>query len=156
MRRRHGLGPTIRAARPEEAASLTALCLRAKASLGIGEETMRLWAPALTIHPEAIEAGRVLVAADAAVLGVAARGPVIDGMAALTVLCVDPRSVGQGVGRALFAAMAGDLRARGARCMTILADRGAAAFYRRLGAVPTGLAPGVQGHMLPGFVLELR
>lgn len=116
---------------------------------------MRLWVPALTIPVSAIEAGRVLVAAEAAALGVAARGPVIDGMAELTLLCVDPRATGRGIGRALFTAVARQARARGARCLTILADRSAAAFYRRLGAVPTGFAPGVHGRMLPSLLLDL-
>lgn len=154
-RRSHGHAPTIRAARAEEAAMLTSLCLRTKASLGIGEDMLRLWAPALTIPAEAIDAGRVLVAVEAAALGVAAGGPVIDGMAELALLCVDPSAVGHGVGRALFGAITAQLHGQGARRMTILADRSAASFYRRLGAVPTGVAPGVDGRMLPSFVLEL-
>ncbi|KAA5614425.1 GNAT family N-acetyltransferase [Rhodovastum atsumiense] len=119
---------------------------------------MRLWVPVLTLPAEAIAAGRVLVAAETALLGVAAHGPPVDGLAELTLLCVDPAATARGVGTALLGAVVARLRAQGVRRMTILAERGIAGFYRRMGAVPTGFAPSpaIPGRMLPSLLLELR
>jgi hypothetical protein len=56
----------VRLARPEEAAALTALCIRSKAHWGYDSEFMRQSAIALTITPSMIEEGRVLVAEESA------------------------------------------------------------------------------------------
>src|SRR5260370_18054126 len=53
---------TIRPARPEEAAALTALCIRSTAHWGYDAEFMRQAEAALTITRAMIEAGRVLLA----------------------------------------------------------------------------------------------
>jgi hypothetical protein len=64
----------VRIARVEEAAALSALCIRSKAHWGYAADFMKQSAIALAITPSMIEEGRVLVAEDqhANLLGVAA------------------------------------------------------------------------------------
>ena len=93
----------VRPARPGEAATLTALCIRSKAHWAYDDAFMKLSAAALVVDAADIAAGRVLVAA-------AAEGPAL-GMAAvlgdgetvdLDSLFVDPPAIGSGAGRLLF------------------------------------------------------
>lgn len=146
----------LRPARPEEASALSALCVRSKAWWGYDAAFMALCRDSLTVTPRMIAEGAVLVAADAddRPLGVGALGPLdASGEMDLALLFVDPVAMGQGTGRALFAALCDRARARGARRLSILADPGAAPFYRRLGATAAGEAPSdaVPGRILPLF-----
>src|SRR6188768_2139694 len=125
----------VRNAKLEEAASLTALCVRSKAHWGYDAAFMKLSAAALAVNEDDIAAGRVLVAVDDAgrVIGMACvlpEGETSD----LDALFVDPPVIGSGAGRALFDAAVILARQQGARRMTILADPNAAAFYERMGA----------------------
>src|SRR5260370_38672074 len=67
---------TIRPARPEEAAALTALCIRSKAHWGYDAQFMRQAETALTVSKAMIDAGGGLVAAgqEGILLGGAAAG----------------------------------------------------------------------------------
>jgi len=147
-------GLTIRLARAEEADDLSALCKRSKAHWGYDADFMRLSETALTIAPDFIASGRVLVAegADGKLLGVASVAPMEEsGMFDLVHLFVEPGLIGSGVGRALFAAAAALAKRHGAARLSILADPFAAAFYRRMGARDIGEAPSdaIPGRMLP-------
>jgi hypothetical protein len=63
---------SIRAARPDEAAFLTQLCLRSKASWGYDEEFMAACRFEMTMTPDMVAASCVVVAeVDARVAGVA-------------------------------------------------------------------------------------
>ena len=117
---------------------------------------MALAAPALEIAPSAIRDGRVLVAEDDEhrLVGVGAVGPTSESYGAeLAHLFVDPPAMGSGVGRALFLACGRLAKAAGAARLVILADPGAASFYRKLGAVHRGKAPSdaIPGRTLPLF-----
>ena len=149
---------TIRPARPEEAADLSALCKRSKAHWGYDATFMALSDAALTISPSLIGAGRVLVAErGGALLGMASLDPLKDGVWDLLHMFVDPSAIGSGAGRALFAAIAQLARGLGGAVLSIQADPHAEAFYLRLGAVRTGEAPSesVPGRMLPMLQYDL-
>ena len=148
----------VRSAKPGEAASLTALCVRSKAHWGYDAAFMRMSAASLTVSEDDISAGHVLVAADNAgrVIGVA--GVLPEGETAdLDVLFVDPPVIGSGSGRLLFDAAVALARRLGARRMTILADPNAAAFYERMGARYLRHAPSdaIPGRTLPFYEYDL-
>jgi GNAT superfamily N-acetyltransferase len=148
----------IRAAKPGEGQTLTALCVRSKAHWRYDAQFMKMSAVTLTVSEPDIAAGRVLVAADdgGAVLGVAAVFP--EGETSdLDVLFVDPPAIGSGAGRALFDAAVALARRQGARRMTILADPNAAAFYERMGARFLRNAPSdaIPGRSLPFYEIDL-
>jgi GNAT superfamily N-acetyltransferase len=149
----------VRNAKLEEAASLTALCVRSKAHWGYDAAFMKLSAAALAVNEDDIAAGRVLVAVDDAgrVIGMACvlpEGETSD----LDALFVDPPVIGSGAGRALFDAAVILARQQGARRMTILADPNAAAFYERMGARYLRNAPSdaIPGRTLPFYEYDLQ
>ena len=152
-------GFTIRPARPEEAAALSALCLRSKAHWGYDAEFMRMSAAALTISPELIDTGRVLVAErEGVLLGMASLAPLKDDVWDLLHMFIDPAAIGNGVGRVLFGAITDMARALGDTMLSIQADPNAAAFYERMGARRAGEAPSesIPGRMLPMLEYALR
>jgi GNAT superfamily N-acetyltransferase len=149
----------IRPARPGEAESLTALCLRSKAHWGYDAEFMRLCVPSLTVSEESIAEGRVLVATDEAghTIGTVSVGR--DGEdAELALMFVEPTAMGGGTGRVLFEAAVALARQLGYRRMTILADVNAAPFYERMGARFLHHAPSdaIPGRTLPFYEVDLR
>lgn len=144
----------IREPKTEESETLTGLCVRSKAHWGYDDEFMRLSRPGLTVTPEMIAEGRVLVAEDEdlGVLGVAS----LEAMPEkahydLALMFVAPEAMGRGIGRKLFDGVVDWLRARDARRLEILADPNAAPFYERMGAVNIGDAPSdaIPGRRLP-------
>ena len=115
---------SIRPAQAGEAATLTAVCIRSKAHWGYDPEFMRLSTAALTVRPDAISAGHVLVAVDSrdrpiGVASVVGEGDTVD----LDALFVDPPAIASGTGGALFAAAVRVARSRGARRSPALAAR---------------------------------
>lgn len=144
----------VRSARPGEADSLTALCIRSKAHWGYDADFMRSSRPSLAVSDADIASGRVLVAErEGLVLGMARVEP--DGE--LGMMFVDPRAMNRGAGRVLFAAAVALARRLGARRMAILADPNAAPFYERMGARFVSLAPSdaIPGRMLPLYEYDL-
>lgn len=114
----------------------------------------------LTITPELIATGRVLVAEPegCAPLGVASVAPLAEeGSYDLVHLFIEPSAIQKGVGQLLFTAAASKARADGARRLVIQSDPHAVGFYRRLGASDAGEAPSdsVPGRMLPVLHFEL-
>ncbi len=150
---------TVRVARPDEAGALTDICKRSKAYWGYDAEFMRLSELSLTVTPDAIATGRVLVAeSDAALLGVVAVMPMPkEGVYDLDRLFVDPSAIKTGIGRALFLAAADLARKDGAKELSILADRNAVAFYERMGATYVGeaISDSIPGRMLPVYQFDL-
>lgn len=153
---------TIRAARPDEQASLSDLVLRSKAAWDYDAAFMALAAEALAVRAERIAAGLVLVAERAGTaVGVAVLAPAPagepPGTTELSHLFVAPEVLRRGVGGALMDAACALARARGARRLRILADPHAAGFYARRGAALVGQAPSdaIPGRRLPLFVLPI-
>jgi GNAT superfamily N-acetyltransferase len=148
----------VRSAKLDEAASLTALCVRSKAHWGYDAAFMKLSAAALAVSEDDIAAGRVLVAVDDADRAIGMACVLTEGDTAdLDALFIDPPAIGSGAGRALFDAAVALARRQGARRMTILADPNAAAFYERLGARYLRNAPSdaIPGRTLPFYEYDL-
>ena len=148
----------VRNARPGEAGSITALCLRSKAHWGYDAEFMRLCVPSLTVKEEAIAEGRVLVATDGSgrTLGTVSVGRDGDD-AELALMFVEPSAIGGGTGRLLFEAAVALARELGYRRMTILAEVNAAPFYERLGArfLRNEPSDAIPGRVLPFYEYDL-
>jgi GNAT superfamily N-acetyltransferase len=145
----------IRPARAEEAAALSALCMRSKAHWGYDADFLRRCEAELTITPERIARGRVLLAESESgeLLGMAAAEPLANGTFDLALLFIEPKAIRRRVGEQLFAAIAAHVAHEGGRHLRIEADPFAAGFYERLGARHIGDVPSttLAGRMLPLF-----
>ncbi|MCL7375605.1 GNAT family N-acetyltransferase [Streptomyces sp. 35G-GA-8] len=141
----------IREARPDEACALSALVLRSKAHWGYDEAFLAACRDELTISAGRMTERRLVVAEDemsGEALGVASlEGRAPDGT--LGLLFVEPRVIGLGIGRALFAHVLDTARAWGFERLTIDSDPHAVDFYRALGARPVR-----GGGALPRLLVE--
>jgi GNAT superfamily N-acetyltransferase len=147
----------VRPAAIEEAAALSALANRSKASWGYSAAQMA--AAPLRIEPAAIAEGWVWVAQDRRrrILGVASlartdRPEVID----LDTLFVEPTAQRAGVGQVLLEHAARMARTFGAVVLRIESDPNATGFYERQGARLVGEARSSWGRMLPVYELDLK
>ena len=147
----------LRAARPDEAAVLSALCMRSKAFWGYDEAFMEACRQELALTPESMANAAVIVAdRDGEAVGVV-QVSIAGGIAVLEKLFVSPDVMGAGVGRLLFEWAKCEAVRHGARVLTIDADPGAADFYRRLGATDDGWVSSgsITGRRLPRLRLRL-
>jgi len=143
----------IRPARAGEAQALSALCFRSKAHWGYDAPLMAQSRASLTITPDLIATGRVLVAVDDrdVALGMASLAPLNDGTWDLLHMFVEPPAIGTGAGRLLFRAITQLALSLGAVRLSIQSDPNAEAFYVRMGARRVGEAPSdaIAGRLLP-------
>ena len=141
----------IRAARPEEAALLSALALRSKAHWGYDAAFLAACVEELTLDPAKVAEHRTVVAErDAQVLGFAT----LEGgapTAELGMLFVEPDWIGRGVGRLLFDHVRGSALDLGCTALSIGADPYAEPFYLAMGAarIGTTASASVPGRLLP-------
>jgi GNAT superfamily N-acetyltransferase len=148
----------LRSPNLDEAATLTALCLRSKATWGYDERFMRACREELTFTSTDMGSPFVQVAeADKQAIGfveVVPRGKSAD----LAKLFVEPTSLRSGIGRLLFEWAKDCARAAGALELTIEAAPDAAGFYRRMGTKDNGFAPSgsIPGRLLPRLVVRLQ
>jgi len=125
----------IRRARMHEAALLTSLALRAKASWGYDAVFMAEASEEIAISPASL--ARVpfyVIERDSRVLGFYSVADHGDGTLELTDLFVDPDFLRQGIGRSLLQHAKENARAAGQRMLLIRSDPHAEAFYRGVGA----------------------
>jgi GNAT superfamily N-acetyltransferase len=148
----------VRPALPQEAAALSALCMRSKRHWGYDDAFMRRCTESLTVREEAIRKGRVWVAVDDSdlplgVLQLTVEGTVVD----LDKLFVDPAAIGTGVGARLFRHGVVEAQRLGGSRMTIVADPNATAFYERMGARFRSMEPSdaIAGRELPLYDHDL-
>jgi len=146
----------IRAARPEEAAELTELCMRSKALWGYDAAFMEVVREQLILTPDYIRTNPVFVAdrqgATVGVYALSEEGDFVD----LDFLFVEPDHVRTGVGEALWPHILEQAKRFGHARLRIIADPSAVPFYERMGAVRCGEEPNalIRGRLLP--VLEVR
>lgn len=150
-------GALIRRARPDEAGSLTALALRAKAHWPYDDALMAVFRRTIEITAADIAADIVLVHETD---GVANGFGVLIATgtdAELDHLWVEPAAIGRGIGRVLFEAFAAAARRAGAARIVLNSDPHAEGFYRRLGAVRIGDHPvaEIPGRVLPRMAIRL-
>lgn len=150
----------LRTARADEAATLTALCVRSKRHWGYDETFMARCAQSLAVPRQAIARGDVQVAVEEGgqPLGTAQLSLPFDDAIELDKLFVDPPAIGHGVGAALLRWAMQETRARGVKRLVILADPHAASFYEKMGARFLRMAPSdaVPGRELPFYEVDLR
>jgi len=143
----------LRPARPDEAATLSALALRSKGHWGYSEEFLEACRAELTYAPEDCAAGEVTVAERAGtVLGFAQLTGTDDPRTGeVRAMFVDPPAIGSGVGALLMTAVLDRARDRGLAAVVLDADPGAESFYARFGAARVGESPSgsISGRVLP-------
>jgi GNAT superfamily N-acetyltransferase len=148
---------TFRAARPDEAETLTRLALRSKKHWGYGDAFMEAARADMQISADLIARAVAVVAERGGgllgfyVLSVEPEGPT------LRDLWVEPAAIGTGVGALLWEHMLGAARSEGFRTVRLVSDPNAAGFYRRMGARAAGEAAScvMPGRMLPVFEIEV-
>lgn len=125
---------TLRPARADDAAALTAIAFAAKASHGYPAAVLERWRDELTIDARRLAQWPTTVAErGGAVAGFCALGHADDRWW-IEHCWVHPAHAGCGVGRALVAHTMAAARARGASALWVDADPHAEGFYRALGA----------------------
>jgi ribosomal protein S18 acetylase RimI-like enzyme len=147
---------SIRRARPADAAALTRIAHAAKRHWGYPEKLIRLWRADLSVSPEMIAADPVYCAArDGDIAGFYALSG--DGTTReIEHMWVDPRYIGSGIGRQLFAHLLRRLRSMRVARLKIASDPNAEGFYRHMGARRVGrIASPPRGRYLPLLVLRL-
>ena len=148
----------IRLARPAEAATITSLAFRSKASNGYDAAFMAACRAELTFDAGSFARGETWLCEDTAgrILGffdLRWEGETAE----VTALFVEPECQGRGVGRALWGKLEARAAARGARRIGVDSDPAAAPFYLRMGMGPAGAAPSgsIPGRMLPRLIKVL-
>lgn len=147
----------IRAARPDEAETLTALALRAKAHWPYDETLMAVFRRTIVLSADRIIEHYTLVHETGGTVDGVAQLVFRDGEAELDHLWVDPAAMGRGIGRRLFAAITDEARRRGARKLLLNSDPYAESFYSQLGAVRIGGHPveEIPGRTIPRMSFDL-
>jgi GNAT superfamily N-acetyltransferase len=135
---------SVRNARSEEQRELTRLCVRATLQVGYDDAFIDRIMPALTITVPLITGGAVQVAEDESgtfVGVVAVTETMLQGIALLHGIYVDPPFWRRGIGRALFGAAVARARVLKAGAIMIYGEPSAEGFYTRLGAIRIGDGP---------------
>jgi GNAT superfamily N-acetyltransferase len=158
MERAGGARLSLRAARADEAALLSALAYRAKAVWGYSPGFMQACRGELTYAAADVARGGCVVAEEhGRVAGFYALAPAVDGAAELEALFVEPGRIGHGVGRALIEHAKASAARKGACRMVLQGDPHAAHFYAAAGGIRSGTRPSgsISGRVLPLFVIAL-
>lgn len=149
----------IKAARPEEAATLTGIAFAAKRYWGYPENWMDIWREILTVTPEFISSHETFSAViDGQNVGFYAlrqKGARLD----LLHLWVLPGWMRRGIGRSLFYHALERVKALGIRELEIESDPNAEGFYLRLGARRVGAnicTVDGQQRVLPVLIYEVN
>ena len=146
----------MRAARPDEAAHLSALAMRSKAHWGYGDDFMAACRAELTVAASDIASVRVCES-DGGVAGFYCLR-VAAGIAEVELLFVAPERIGHGHGRILWADLMERAERFGASEIRVTSDPRAEGFYRAMGCVPIGEEPSasIPGRSLPRLALTLH
>ncbi len=131
--------------------ALTELCIRSKAHWGYDQAFMEACREEMTLTLADLAEAEIAVAVQSGEPAAMVQVGVVDGLADLHRLYVDPAFMRGGLGRTLFDWAVAKAKSLGAKAMTIEADPSAAAFYERMGATVVGSAPSgsIPGRELP-------
>jgi len=151
---------SVRAARPEEAASLGLLALRSKANWGYPPDFIEACREELSYSAAQVASpdwAFEVAEADGAVAGFYALERICGSELELVALFVEPARIGQGVGRLLMDRARQRAVQLGATVMAIQSDPYAAGFYQAAGAELAGEreSGSIPGRFLPMFTLRL-
>lgn len=152
-----GPGAVVRAARPGEAALLSALALRSKGHWGYDADFLAACREELTLSEDELGERRTrVVEVGGEVLGFST----LEGappVGEVGMLFVEPTAIGRGLGRLLMAHLLDEASAAGFTRLRIDADPSAEAFYLAAGAVRVGEVPSasVPGRVLPLLEIEI-
>ena len=136
--------------------ALTQLMRRAKAHWGYDADLLRSWEAELTIDLQHLDTHRVMCAAtQEGIVGFCSLS-YVDVRCKMENLFVEPRAIGQGYGRALFAHALQEARDAGTVELWLEADPHARSFYEHMGMRVVGLVPGsAAGRHLPLMIMPL-
>jgi GNAT superfamily N-acetyltransferase len=135
-----GASIAIRRARPDEAPTLTAIALAAKAHWGYAAAQIERWRPVLEVTAGQLATQPAFVAACGSAVGFYSL--LVDAaVCELDNLWVLPQHMGRGIGRRLLDHAMQTARDLGITTIQIDADPFAAAFYEKCGAVLNGTVP---------------
>jgi GNAT superfamily N-acetyltransferase len=132
----------VRRAVPSEAAALSELARRSKGYWEYSEEFMRACEEELTYRPEQIDNGDLsffVGEVDGRVAGFYAIRRTSPLEYELEALFVEPKLVGQGLGRALVDHGKSTVRSLGGECLLVQGDPHADGFYRAVGGEQIGM-----------------
>lgn len=150
---------SIRRARANEAAALTALAIRSKAWWGYDPAFMARAEAELTFQPARFEPDFLVFALEdnGRIAGFYSLIPLTPETIEMNDFFVDPDHIGRGAGRRLWLHAVQIARSLNYQSILLTADPHAEAFYRKCGATTIGFIPsGVQeGRSLPRMEYEL-
>ena len=146
----------LRRARPGEAVSLSALAVRSKAHWGYSEEFLEILRPLLTFDETDLTDSPVYVLEVAGELAGVYRLSGSPPQGELDDLWLDPRFIGVGAGRRLFAHALQTATELGFDSVQIESDPNAEGFYIAMGATRIGERRSQSGRTLPLLRIELR
>ena len=155
------VSPTLRPARPGEAAAITELALRSKAHWGYPAEFIEACREELSCAEQDLRSTKLhVVVCEAAgrLVGYYMIEKLSDGSAELNALFVEPEFIGQGFGRRLVEAAKADARDWGAAEMIVQGDPNADRFYSAAGGMPIGqrASGSIPNRFLPLYRIPLN
>ena len=147
----------LRLARPEEAATLTDLSMRAKASNGYDAAFMEVCRAELAVTPEAITDKEYWIAGSDPPLGCVCLSGDTPGIGEVNAYFVAPEAQRQGIGRLLWAKLLERAQAKGIHALRLDSDPFAVPFYEALGFQTIGQTPSgsIPGRVLPRMEYRL-
>jgi GNAT superfamily N-acetyltransferase len=150
----------LRRAGPGDAAALSKLAFRSKASWGYDIEFMKRCRDELTYTEDDIEAPRsqfLVCELDGSPVGFYALEILGETEAELEGLFVRPDKLRQGIGKLLIEHLRSEAGLRGIQSITIQGDPNAEDFYRSIGAAPAGYreSGSIPGRFLPVYKLAI-
>lgn len=150
----------IREAVPDDAAALSSLAFKSKASWGYDIDFMKRCRAELTYTADQIASQDhvfFVCEIDDDPVAFYALDVLDRGRAELEALFVKPGYIGQGIGKMLVEHMSGEAAARGVNSVTIQGDPNAEDFYLSIGATAAGYreSASIRGRFLPVFILAI-
>ena len=151
---------TVRAVTHGDAAVISALAIRSKASWGYSDEFMKACRKELTVTESQIESADhefYICEAEGKIAGFYALQFLSNNDAELEALFVEPEMIGRGFGRTLIEHAKLRAIALGIRWMVIQGDPNARAFYEAAGGVRDGQRESISipGRFLPVYRIEI-